>query len=545
MKSSKNQLWWTASEDELPKVVFDTVTTIHSNTQDRLDRNIRCLRLYGNADLQGLGPQSSGLSMAPSYPENRIRLNIVSSMVDTAHSKIGKQKARVTFLTEGGDYSAQKQAKDLSQFMDGLFYMNDVHALHRQAFRDAAIMDVGALKHYISGGRIRSERTLATELYADPLDCTYGSPRSLFQVKYVAREVLKHMFPEHASAISSARHQIESTFRSEQEIEDFVVVVEAWRRPSTDKTRDGRHCLVIGNAVLTDEAYSKDYFPFTFLRWSKPVVGFWGQSLADRLTSIQQEINKMLRIIQRSFHLGSAFKIFLEYGSKVAKEHLNNEIGSIVYYLGQKPTYDAPKVVHEEYFQHLRFLIQSAYEETGISQLSAASRKPAGLDSGKAIREYNDLETERFAAVSQDYEASFLTTAEIYADLANDVVKDGGNFAVQAQSKNFIKQMDWKKIAPKNENAFILQMFPVSMLPHEPAGRLAFVQEMINGGMIPADEGLALLDFPDTKSYLSLKNAAREDLMATLEYLIEEGYVTPEPYQDLQVGPVCLSPCAS
>ncbi len=526
--------WWLESDLDIAKNVFSTVQGIHNNSGDRFDRNVRCLRLYGNADLIGLGPQSMS-PMSLSLPESRIRLNIVASMVDTVHSRLGKQKARVTFLTEGGDYTSQRQAKDLSQLMDGLFYMNDVFQKHKTAFRDAAICDVGAIKHYVSGNKICSERVLATELYADAADCIYGAPRSIYQVKYVARQVLKAAFPDKASSIDSSKMQIDQSISIDRDLEDFVAVVEAWHLPSVAGGEDGKHVISIGNDYLVNETYKKDYFPFTFFKWSPPVVGFWGQSLADRLTSIQQEINKMLRIIQRSFHLGSNFKIFLEYGSKVAKEHLNNDIGSIVYYMGQKPTYDAPKVVHEEYFKHLQFLVQSAYEEAGVSQLSAAARKPAGLDSGKALREYHETETERFASVSQDYESTFLETARIYCDLADDIVKAGGDFAVKAQSKNFIKNINWKDIAPA-KNGFVLQMFPVSMLPHEPAGRLAFVQEMINGGMIPADEGLALLNFPDTASYLSLKNAALEDLMATLEHLIEEGYVPPEPYMDLQRG---------
>jgi hypothetical protein len=74
------------------------------------------------------------------------------------------------------------------------------------------------------------------------------------------------------------------------------------------------------------------------------------------------------------------------------------------------------------------------------------------------------------------------------------------------------------------------------MLPHEPVGRLAFIQELINTGMITPEFGTELLDFPDLESYLSIKNAALEDLMATLEDLLEGEYTPPEPYQDLQNG---------
>ncbi len=536
VKQAPKQYRWWEVEGEKHVELFDTVRCVYNNNRERYDRNMRCLRLYGNQDILNFGPNSYLNTTLPVMPENRVKINIISSMVDTSGSKISKMKPKITFLTEGGDYSSQKQAKQLSKFMLGAFYMNKIHDLHQQAFRDGQIFDVGALKHYQDGKRIYSERVLSMELMVDPLDALYGKPKSLYQIKYVARSVLKKMFPQHETALELARDMIEDAVVNQEFIDQFVCVIEGWHLPSKEGAGDGRHVLCVGNHTLEDEEYTKDYFPFTFFRWSKPVVGFYGQSLAERLTSTQIEINKMLRIIQRSFHLGSAFKVFLEYGSKVAKEQLNNDVGSIIYYMGTKPEYYVPKTVHTEYFQHLSFLIQSAYEEAGISQLSASSRKPAGVESGKAIREYNDIESERFALVSQEYEATYMETARIYIDLAEDVSKAGGDFAVVGQSKKFIKQIKWSEVAPANKNAFIMQQFPTSMLPHEPAGRLAFVQELINGGMITPELGTQLLDFPDLESHLNLKNAAAEDLMATLEELIEGDFVPPEPAQDLQSG---------
>lgn len=532
-KKSRLEQWWKPEKDQAHKEIYDTVKSIHNSTRERIDRNLRCLRLYGNYDVLNFGPSSYlNVSTVPTLPENRVRINIISSMIDTVGSKISKMKPKVTFLTSGGNYSSQKQAKQLNKFMLGAFYMNDVHRLHQEGFRDGEIMDCGAIKHYTLGNRIHSERVLPFELYVDPLDSVYGAPRSLFQVKYVARSVLKAMFKDAESLIQSSKELVDDATVNEQFIEEFVCVIEAWHLPSGKKVKDGRHVICLPNGTLLDESWDKDYFPFTFFKWSKPVVGFWGQSLADRLTSTQVEINKMLRVIQRSFHLGSAFKVFLEYGSKVSKEHINNDIGSIIYYLGRPPEFYTPSVVHSEYFQHLRFLIQSAYEEAGISQLSAGSRKPEGLESGKALREYNDIESERFALVAQDYEKSFLETARIYVDLANDI---GDKYKVTAQSKTFIESIEWKDVKPA-DNAFIMQMFPTSMLPHEPHGRLAFVQELINSGMVSADEGLELLDFPDTEGFLSIKKAALQDLLATMEELADGEYSPPEPFQDLQNG---------
>lgn len=531
-------LWWESDENDVATDIFNTVRTITEKSDDREQRNIRCAKLYGNREFAGVNPRgvSSLSSAASSLPENRVKINIISSMCDTAAAKISKMKPRVTFLTTGGDWTLQQNTKKLTTFMNGLFYKNDVHKLHQVGFRDSTIFDIGALKHFIQNKQIVTERVIATELVVDPTDAMYGKPRSLYQFKYVHKNVLKAHFKKHAAGIDMSAGSMEDAQYGRNPSEQFVVVIEAWHLPSAPGAKDGRHIICTSHAVLSDTKWDKDYFPFTFFRWSEPLTGFYGQALAERLTGNQIEINKMLRIIQRSFHLGSAFKVFIESGSKIVKEHINNEVGSIVYYTGTKPDYYVPQTVHPEYFRHLEFLISSSYEEAGISQLSASARKPAGIESGKAMREYNDIETERFAITSQGYESSFLTTAKIYVDLLEDLRKSGADYEVVAESKKFVESIKWSDTKVEG-NEIIMQMFPTSALPQSPAGRMQWIQELVNGGFIPQEFAIKLLDFPDIESYTSLINASLDDLLATIEDIVDKGkYTPPEPYQDLQTG---------
>jgi len=528
----KSSMWWLRDKHEVYIDIFEIVNKIHMQTEERRERNLRSLRLYGNQDLIGLAPYSFSTSAVPSLPENRVKINIVSSMVDTVSAKISKMKPRITFLTSGGDFSSQENAKKLNKFTLGVFYKNNIYKHHQDAFKDAAVFDIGALKHFIDGNEIKTERVLATELYVDDIDAMYGTPQNLYQVKYLHKEVLKKMFPERTAVIGMSSNSFGSQSVGREGMEEYVVVIESWHLDG----KGGRHVISTDKGTLLDEPYTRSYFPFTFIRWSNRLTGFWGQSLAERLTGNQIEINKMLRIIQKSFHLGSTFKVFLEHGSRVAKEHFNNDIGSMIYYSGTKPDYFVPQVVHPEYFNHLQFLIQSSYEEAGVSQMSASSRKPAGLESGKALREYNDIETERFALVSQAYEASFMDSTRQYIDLVKEMADSGIDYEVTSQSKRFMETIKWSEVAME-DNEFIMQMFPVSMLPHEPAGRLAFIQELVSNNYIPQEFALKLLDFPDLEGYASLATASIDDLMAALEDILVKGtYNPPEPFQDLATG---------
>ena len=527
--------WWAETDPtQVARQIYDTVSFLEKEQLNRRTRNIQCLRLYGNVDYSGMGPFQYTRTHTEPLPENRVKLNIIASMVDTVSAKISKMKPKVTFLTGGGDFSIRDKAKKLQKFILGAFYANDIYVKHQQMFRDSCIFDLGALKHYIDGKKIKTERVLPTELYVDTADAMYGEPSHMYHVKFVEKEALAQEYPDQRAAIMESAGTIDQ-YRNQtplDEMKEFVVVIEGWRLKIGKKV--GRHVIAVEKAVLLDEKYRYEYFPFTFDRWTKAVMGFYGTSLADRLIGNQIEINKMLRIIQRSFHLGSNFKVFLEYGSKVAKEHINNEIGSLVYYSGQPPSYVVPKVVNQEYFEHLQWLIKSSYEEAGISQLSATSKLPAGLDggSGKALREYNDLETERFVLQAQEYEASFLETARIYIDLAREI----GDYEVVAESKRFVETINWQEIDLAN-NEFIIQMFPTSMLPQTPSGRLAYIRELLQDGFIDAPWALSLLEFPDIEGYTSLKMAPLEDILDTLERVLYKGeWVAPEAFQNLQMG---------
>ena len=108
------------------------------------------------------------------------------------------------------------------------------------------------------------------------------------------------------------------------------------------------------------------------------------------------------------------FKILVHNGSNVIDSHFDNRIGTVVRWSGTiEPNYVTPPAVPAEVYANVQTLKQLGYEQTGISQLSAASQKPAGLNSGRALEEYHDIETDRFQTVGQQYERYFLELANL------------------------------------------------------------------------------------------------------------------------------------
>ena len=528
--------WWLANKKNLYQELFAYVSKLDSRQQYRVADNLTFARLYGNYDHVGLDAFNYSRAVSCYNVSNRVTLNVVQSMVDTVVSKVTKNKPKASFLTSGGDFSLQSKAKKLTKFVEGIFSFTDFYQLAALAFKDSCIFGTGCLKIFVENGEIKAERVFIGEIKIDDIESYYGKPRQVHQEKWLPKDVVKAMFPGFELEIDNASYPDEKTFQNVQgsRLKDMVRVIESWHLPSGPNAKDGKHTICISTATLLDEPYYKDYFPFVFFRWNTRPVGFFGQGLAEQLQGIQLEMNKILRTIQVSMHLVSVPKLLVEASSKIVSSHLNNRIGGVIKYAGTPPQYAPLGGIPGELFSHLDRLFSRAYEIAGVSQLAAQSQKPAGLDSGKALREFNDLETERFMSVAKRYEKCFMDAAEIMIETAKDLYELKGDYKVKAKDGKFIDTISWKDVN-MDADKYMMQIFPTSALSSTPAARLADVQDLLAAGFIDKEDALKLLDFPDLEAAMNLLNADSNNLERLIETMMDEGkYFPPEPYQNLE-----------
>jgi hypothetical protein len=458
-------------------------------------------------------------------------------MVDTAVSKIIKNKPKPTFLTDEGNWELQQRAKKLDKYCRGVFYWTNEYREKSKAFLDACVFGTGAVKYYICNNEIKAERVLIDEILVDDVEAYYGNPRTLHQTKFIHRDTLKAMYPGNDLIIDEATtYNPSNSIGGYNKNKTMVYVVESWHLPSGHKAKDGVHTITISTGTLFFEEYKKDFFPFSFIKWGERPTGFFGQGIAEQLTGIQLEINKILKTIQISMHLVCVPKLLIEASSKVVSAHLDNKIGGIIKYAGTPPKYEPLGGIPVELFTHLDRLYQKAFEVIGISSLSAQSRKPEGLDSGKALREFNDIESERLYYVSQRYEQSFIDSTKIILSLAKDIYAETGEFKVRVKGSNFVETIDWSEV-DMEEDKYVTEIFPTSALSSTPSGRLQDIAELMQIGFLNKEDGARLLDFPDLKSVTNLTNASIEDIERTIDMMMSKGiYNSPEPFQDLTRG---------
>lgn len=534
----KGHTWWKArSKAEMAQQLLETAAFLKEQQQYRFRQAGIHARLYGNLPLASwAGASLAKVSNPNALPVDRPTFNVVQSCVDTLVSRLGQSKPRPVFLTDNGNYKNRTLAKQMNSFINGEMYNAGAHDLAKEILRDAAIIGTGCIKILRTiDNKVGLERTLATELFVDTNDAFYGNPRTLYQFKLVDRSVLAEQVPEYRSEVAKAEHAVpDSSGESNRGMADQVMIVEAWHLPSGPEAGDGKHIIACTAGLLLDEEWKHDYFPFAFMHYSKRLVGFWAQGLTEQLTGTQLEINKLLSTISQSINLVGVPRVFVEDGSKVVKSHLNNNIGSIVTYRGTKPEYEVAPSVHPELYAQLQRLIDYAYQQSGISALAAASQKPKGLNSGEAIRNYDDLQSDRFADLEQRWHNLFIDLSYKMIDQAVEIAEETGSYSTIYPDKDGTREINLPDIKKLKENPYVLQCFDTSSLPRDPAGRQQSIIDLMQAGIITPEDGQRLLNFPDLDAQSKLRFAATERIQKQLDDIVETGkYSPPDTFTDI------------
>ncbi len=543
-KEAANELvlsqWWLEDDsDKSAMQLLASAAFLKESQGYRYRQTAIHARLYGNQSLYNFaGSNSMKMDDTKGMPMDRPTFNLVQSVVDTLVSRLAQSRPQPVFLTEGGNYKNRTMAKKLNNFIQGEFYHTKAYDKATTALRDASVTGTGVLHVYETpDNRVGLERVLLTELLVDPNEAMYGEPRQLYRLKLVDRKVLMANFPKFKQKIeAAAKASPDNSTDASKSVSDLVMVVEGWHLPSGKNTKDGRHMLACSAGNLVDEEYAKDRFPFTFMHYSPRLLGFWAQGVAEQLMGTQLDLNSILYTISRAIKLVGVPRVFQEEGSKVVSAHHNNEIGVIVKFKGIKPTYEVAPCNAPELYAERDKLISYGYQQSGVSALQASSQKPQGLDSGEAIRTYDDISTDRFASLSRRYDNMFIDLAHQFIDLAKDIAEREGKYSTVYPAKDGTQEIDLPKAAMV-EDSYIIQCFTQSSLPKDPAGRLAKITEMIQAGMISIQEGRRLLDYPDLEQVERLANAGEERILQILDEIIESGkYTPPDPFMDLDLA---------
>lgn len=531
---TSNVSWWLEPKDKVHNAIVNDVSLIENAQSLRRRTGIMFAQLYGNYEVYNQNTTSRG----PSQSNNNIKMNIIQSVIDAAAAKIAKNQPKVSFVTNGADdYFLKIRAHYLTKYISGLMKESGFYDSCELVFRDAEVFGTGFIKVLEDDGQIKTEWVYWDEIRVDQLDGMKQKPRSLHQVRLVAKDQLKLQFPEFADQIESSL-SVTTSVSTVQTTTDLVKVMESWHLRSSKTSKDGRHVISIETTSLLDEEWDKDYFPIVAFRWYSKPLGYFGRSITEEIMSIQIEINKILLTIQQAQELAAVPIVFVENASEVSEDVLlSNVIMRMVPYSGTPPAIVSPTALSGEVYSHLNSMIQWAFQVVGLSQASASGLKQPGVESAVAIREVVDIETGRFAMVAKRWEDFFVEVARIMVDMSKDLYTKNPELKTFVNENKTLKEIPWKKV-DLEENPFDIQCFPTSQLPDTPAGRVQTITEYIQNQWISKERGMELLNIdPDLENEVNIQTSSLQLTEAWLTEMVEDGEAhLPDPLMNLALA---------
>lgn len=428
-------------------------------------RNINQSQVVGYYDLNTYGEDNT----------SSIQENVIASCVDTIVSKIASTKVRPFFNTVRGSFRDIQVAKQTQHFFDIFFDKININKIVTSAFKDACIFDTGIVyidEHY------EIQRALPWLVYTDPAEMTYNK---LTKVVYEVKN-------------DPCRPDSGSTYYY-------------W------DTKNKVYAVYDGNKVVVKE-WKNSNIPFIFLHYNQPLLSNTSTSIADLLYGIQMEIDQLLQKIEDASKLNPALTFFVPKGSTLKANQLDNRIGNVIEYaatnLVQNPiTVSTPAFIDPQYLQLLAQLKQDAYEAVGISQLSATSQKPQGLDSGKALSTMENIESDRFETQLNSVIRAYTDIARLYIQLT----PDDWQILPTALMREEIKWSEVKESVDKMN----IQFSGADALSKDPETKLKQLQMLASAGLLPQSRIATLMEIPDLEQGYSLSNNALNAVLAVID----------------------------
>ncbi len=568
MSLEEEQEWNTLDDpDESGRAAFQMARDLMNEQRDRLiERAADMLALY---DPETLSSAESGLPSAvttPFYEREVPAFNVVQAGADTLISQLIRNKVRPLFLTDGGDAELQGKAEGMTRTVEAGFWEHGVWGdLGRRWARDSATYGTGWLKctpDYESS-RVLIERAFDWEIYTTHQDGKRGKPRQIHHVYPVDRQELAARYPKHEEAILAAdvadARSVGSTF-DRGRVTDQILVYESWHLPSArvdlddDNVwnlkkckHDGRHSISIGSAqdgqaadgeILLHEPWPFDYFPLIEFKLIGKNMGMRGRGVPETLFGVQLALNRTCKRLDRILDLHGRPIVMVQRNAKINKNLITNEIGLVIEtnHAGGLQ-YITPNSVSPEFVHQVDRLVRWGFEQIGLSQLSATSQKPAGLESGVAIRTVLDTESMRHSDPFLGWEEAHARLARTYVDCVRLLAEnDNGNFKAFWGDEKELQEINWKDV-DLPESKYRLRTWPTNLFSQSPGAKKDEVLEFFRYGLFDKEEALEHLDFPDTQAARDAVLAAKRNIQRILQTMVrtKKPHV-PHPYLNLSLA---------
>ena len=419
--------------------------------------------------------------------------NVIKSVIDSLVSKLSNNKVRPFFAPVDGTFKTKKVIRQAQQFFDIYYDKINLNNIISETFKDACIFDIG----YILINPFTFEVERVPSYCIEELNVNGENKVAL--IKWI-----------HQPSLALDKYNI-STSRQYVNIEMLIKDDEAILYVDEKKVK-----------TITTSGY-----PIVNVYYNSPINNGKTVSIVDELEGIQTQIDLINSRIAATSQLTPANLVFIDEQSGLKSSDVNNKDCQI-YPVGIQPGNTAnpvnvvtPVPFDPSWSSMLDFYINKAYDMIGISQLSAQSRKPSGLDSGVALQTMEDIESDRFEVQVNHF-------INAYIDVTRKLIEIIPEDVEILPADKYQSTMTWASIK-EQDNLYKVQYSAATSLSKDPAERAKQIIQMSQIGLITPSKAAELMDMPDLTDAYSDAEAMEMAVAAAINNAVEyDLYDVPE-----------------
>ena len=411
--------------------------------------------------------------------------NVITSVIDSLVSKLSNNKVRPFFAPINGTIKTKKVIRQAQQFFDIYYDKINLNNIISETFKDACIFDIG----YIIINPFTFEVERVPSYCIEELNVNGVNKVAL--IKWI-----------HQPSLILDKYGV-STSRQYINVEMLIKENEAILYVDEKKVK-----------TIPTNGY-----PIVNVYYNEPINNGKTVSIVDELEGIQTQIDLINAKIAATSQLTPANLVFIDEQSGLKSSDVNNKDCQI-YPVGIQPGNTAnpvnvvTPVPFDPYWSSmLDFYINKAYDMIGISQLSAQSRKPSGLDSGVALQTMEDIESDRFEVQVNHFINAYINVTRKLIEIIPE------DFEILPADK-YQSTMTWATLKEQN-NLYKVQYSAATSLSKDPAERAKQIIQMSQIGLITPSKAAELMDMPDLTDAYSDAEAMEMAVSAVINNAVE------------------------
>lgn len=484
------------------------LSNVLSTREDKYKRNFNRFVSNGPRMDSIWEPRIQPLKFGLSYDRAEGQLptfNVIKSSVNTIVSKLSQTRVRPFFNPVNGTYKTQRVCRNAQVFFDEYFDKEEIYKKAVEAVRDSFIFEYGGV--WVDEDELTVKLIKPWEFFFDPAELQNGKlTRCFVKKKNYPLTYTNHILNPR---IESNKPFVEQMKQDRNKLVTYVVYYDLFNK---------KKYHLIDGYVVKEVSIDYDIVPVVMVWYEPPVKGGTSTSMVDNLLDIQRSIDVLSNKIYKSAEVNPGNMIFVPKGSNVNISTLSNESGKIYEYQplptgGTPVQFVTPSVIDPTYIRILEQSIQFAYNQEGISELSAQSKKPSGLNSGVALQTMEDVESERHNVILENYIQFMMGIAIRVINMFDDTE----NILPKALGRSDIK---WSDMKDQKEN-FSIQFSASSSLSKDPKVKMEQIEKLLSMNLIDPSIAASLLDMPDLQDAYSIQTAAYDLCQKIVERAVE------------------------